>query len=134
MVSELSWLIRSHLINKFQQTLKAFTGIVNTFNVSFIFIKILIYQNGALPQTPVHSFARTKERNQENAPRTDFLTVLQSTSLPAGRQVLHHLKSLKGDILLSPCKGESRKVVLLFLSLSFIPPFDCFRDMQVWTR
>jgi hypothetical protein len=28
---------------------------------------IFINYNGALPQTPVHSFARPKERNQEKA-------------------------------------------------------------------
>jgi hypothetical protein len=28
---------------------------------------IFIHHKGALPQTPVHSFARPKERNQEKA-------------------------------------------------------------------
>jgi len=39
-----------------------------------------------------------------------------------------------GGILLFPYKEELQKVVVLFLSLSFIPHFDCFRDMQGWTR
>jgi hypothetical protein len=37
------------------------------------FWRRFLENNGALPQTPVHSFSRKKERNQENAPRRLFL-------------------------------------------------------------
>ncbi len=42
---------------------------------------------------------------------------------PAGRQVHLHIKSLEGEMLLSPFKGESQTVVVLILIFVFYPPF-----------
>ncbi len=51
----------------------AFTIIVNTSS------DLMIFKNGALPQTPVHFLARPRKRNQKKAaPGTEFLTALQS--------------------------------------------------------
>jgi hypothetical protein len=75
--------------------------------------------NGALPQTPVHSFLYKKERNQEKvSPFEEFRAVLRQASrelmktrpdlsglkhsltlLPSG--LPHHLNSSKGDTSLN---------------------------------